>query len=180
MLESTNFLSIPALKRIKKTSCFPKMLEKLNANMTTISLIFITKQANAIVSSYDIYYQMKQLYKKRELFTIGGLVEGPSHGVGQVRSLLQQSSPLSGTHVPVQWLLGWGGWSGNEVLHSHGVRGGNGRLVSDVQVQLTCGAKGHFSEIKVKVIGEITGKNVTKIYKDLLITVFEQETLNLI
>lgn len=56
MLESTNFLSIPALKRIKKTSCFPKMFEKLNANMTTISLIFITKQANAIVSSYDIYY----------------------------------------------------------------------------------------------------------------------------
>lgn len=123
---------------------------------------------------------MKQLYRKRELFTIGGLVEGPGHGVGQVWSLLQQSSPLSGTHVPVQWLLGWGGWSGDEVLHSHGVRGGNGRLVSDVQVQPTCGAKGHFSEIKVKVIGEITGKNVTKIYKDLLITVFERETLNLI
>lgn len=132
------------------------MFKKLNAmNINIKSQIIQQENALAVMKSF---LSSESKLTEKELFTIGCLVEGLSHGVGQVRSLLQQSSPLSRTHVPVQWLLGWGGGSGDEVLHPHGVRGSNGRLVPDVQVQGPCGAEGHFSEIKVKVIGEITGK----------------------
>lgn len=61
------------------------MFEKLNAmNIISFSVI---KQENALAFMKSFLSYESKL-TERKLSTIGGLVEGLSHGVGQVRSLL--------------------------------------------------------------------------------------------